>query len=142
MPRSDSGQQRESKRLSMDPSEVRFTQSSLSGISLDVMYSDLVEGRSTASDFPPIRVYRQHGEWWSLDNRRLAAFQLNGETQIPVQRVYLSHSGGHSRPGQDGPCTIRDEVAWKKTTTVDGTDIQFRLPGSRPEWLFDSRGSE
>ncbi|CAE8619132.1 unnamed protein product, partial [Polarella glacialis] len=77
----------------------------------------------------PIRVYRQGGQWWSLDNRRLAAHQLTGQGHIPVQRVYLSHPGGHC---SQGPCTIRDEVGWKKSTTNYGENINIQ--GFGPMW--------
>jgi hypothetical protein len=116
--------QRESKLGTKDPYEIRFTQDSINGNVLDYNCERICNGEQA----PPIRVFKQQGDWYSLDNRRLAASQLTGQSEIAIQRVYLCHQAGHDPNGN--PTTIRKEAAWKmqgmKKKGQDGTDVRIR----------------
>lgn len=65
------------------PSRIRFSQDSVSatfrdGSSVDDLVSGLRSGAVDSASVPPIRVFEQGGEWFTLDNRRLLAFQEGG----------------------------------------------------------------
>ncbi len=67
-------------------------------------------GRVSADDVPPIRVFERDGKLYSLDNRRLYAFQ---EAGVPIRSVWAT----------------ADEVtseAWKFTTRNDGVFVRVR----------------
>ena len=79
----------------MDPRSIRYTQPTISnnfknGGTVKQAINDIQRGRLSASDFPAIRVVEVGGENWTLDNRRLVAFQAAGLTNIPVQRVSMN----------------------------------------------------
>lgn len=48
------------------------------------MIDDLKAGRVGADDLPPIRTFQKDGKTFSLDNRRLKAFQ---EAGVPIRTV-------------------------------------------------------
>jgi len=73
----------------------------------------LKAGSISAGDIPPIRLVERNGNYFSLDNRRLAAFQEAG--------VNVSY---RMATGQE----IANE-SWKFTTTNEGTSIVIRGVG-------------
>ena len=80
------------------------------GRKLGDLIDDLKAGRVTADDVPPIRVFERDGKIFTLDNRRLKAFQ---EAGVPIKTV---------------PATP-DEVAreaWKFTTKNEGASVRVR----------------
>ncbi len=99
----------------IDPKLVRYTQSSASeyfkdGRSVMDMAESLRKGALTPESVPPIRVYEADGMLWSLDNRRLAAFEL-AEVDIP----YIWATAEEAAKG-----------AWKVTTRNEGISIRIR----------------
>jgi RHS repeat-associated protein len=106
-----------------DPKKIRFTQDSIGakfkdGTSVDDLIRDLKSGKVKPEDVPPIRVFThtgpdgvlKKGEVYSLDNRRLHAFQQAG---IPVRTV------------QATPAEIAKD-SFKQTTVNQGTSIRVR----------------
>jgi hypothetical protein len=99
----------------LNPRNIRFTQDSIAarfknGDSVDDLIEKLKAGTITANDMPPIRVFEKNGQLYSLDNRRLYAFQ---QANVPIRTI---------------PATT-DEIAnesWKLTTINDGTSIRVR----------------
>jgi filamentous hemagglutinin len=94
---------------------IRFTQDSIKstfkdGRSVQGLIDDLKAGRVTGDDVPPIRVFERNGELYSLDNRRLYAFQ---EVGVPIRTI---------------PATAEEVAAeaWKFTTKNDGLSIRVR----------------
>ena len=78
-----------------NPMSIRFTQPTVSqnfstGQTLTETANALRSVELTATDLPTIRVVEQNGRLFTLDNRRLVAFQNAGLTEIPIQRVPLS----------------------------------------------------
>ncbi|WP_394834944.1 hypothetical protein LVJ94_51440 [Pendulispora rubella] len=80
----------ETEATLMDTSAIRFTQSSVKGTFSDgrTLQSTIdalsgAEGDAIASQIPPIRVFPQNGQLFTLDNRRLLAFAAAGR-QVPV----------------------------------------------------------
>ena len=68
---------------SVDPSLVRFTQSSIKnefsdGRAVDDLVIELREGTVEPSSVPPIRTFEVNGQLYTLDNRRLYAYQRAG----------------------------------------------------------------
>lgn len=99
----------------LDPKTIRFTQDSIksefkNGQSVDELINALVSGKVKASDLPPIRIFEKDGKLYSLDNRRLYAFQQAG---IPIPTVRAT------------PEDV-DREAWKFTTKNDGISIRVR----------------
>jgi RHS repeat-associated protein len=98
-----------------DPKSIRFSQDSIKatfkdGRSVDDLIADLKSGKLTSDDVDPIRVFEKDGQQYTLDNRRLYAFQ---QANVPIRTV---------------PAT-EDEIAnegWKFTTTNDGVSIRVR----------------
>lgn len=105
----------------MDPSKIRFTQKSVGNMigtpngerPLRKLVKDLVGGRVSADDLPPIRVFEKNGKTFTLDNRRLKAFQVAGK---PINTVKATAE------------EIENE-AWKMTTKTDGLTIKVRGGG-------------
>ncbi|WP_228644956.1 DNRLRE domain-containing protein [Microtetraspora sp. AC03309] len=100
---------------SIDPSAVRFSQDSVSakfkdGRTLEQMAEDLRSGKLDPEDVPEIRLLERGGQLYTLDNRRLLAFQRAG---IPVR--YRMATAAEIR---------RD--AFKFTTKNSGTSIRVR----------------
>lgn len=67
----------------ISPSSIRFSQSSVSpnfsaGGSIDDLTAGLRNGSVAPGDVPQIRIFESNGQWMTLDNRRLVAFQQAG----------------------------------------------------------------
>ena len=101
----------------IDPSKVRFSQSSINYRfkdrtmgTIDDLAEGLRSGKIAPSDIPPIRVLEINGQLFTLDNRRLEAFRRAG-VDIPYR---------YATP---------EEIArerWKFTTTNEGMTILVR----------------
>ncbi len=101
----------------MDPSTIRFTQDSASqsfrrGGSVSGMADDLRLNPGHADSVPPIRLVEHEGSMFSLDNRRLIAFQ---EAGVPVPYRMAT------------PREINRLWDEHFTTLNGGTSIQLRL---------------
>ncbi|XBB67848.1 polymorphic toxin-type HINT domain-containing protein [Nocardioides sp. WV_118_6] len=99
----------------VDPSTIRFSQSSIKatmskGGSVKDLAAALRTGAVSPGDIPPIRILERNGSLFTLDNRRLAAFQEAG-VDIPYRMA---------TPGE-----IASEK-WKFTTRTGGTSIRIR----------------
>ncbi|WP_444921818.1 hypothetical protein ACJJID_05460 [Microbulbifer sp. CnH-101-G] len=99
----------------INPKAVRFTQDSIkatftNGRKVEDLIQDLKSGKLNASDVPPIRVFSRDGKIYSLDNRRLKAFQ---EAAKPIRIT---------------PATPSEivEGSFKFTSKNDGTTIRIR----------------
>jgi hypothetical protein len=117
----------------IDPHKIRFSQDSISN-----NYSDrpdtvlgTVEGLLSRDInpmvIPPIRILQHEGKWFTLDNRRLAAFQM-ADTEIPF--VIVSKSD---------PAIA---ATWKKhsSTETDGFGIRIdKIPGVGSIWWNGTR---
>lgn len=69
----------------VDAGSVRFTQSSISdGRSVDDLVTGLRNGTVNPASLPPIRTFEVNGQLYSLDNRRLYAYQQAG-IDVPTQ---------------------------------------------------------
>lgn len=98
-----------------DPRSIRFSQDSIKGTFKDgrriqEVIDDLMAGRLSAADLPPIRIFEREGKLFTLDNRRLYAFQAAG---LLVHTVQAS----------------AEDLAmesWKLTTRNEGTAIRIR----------------
>ena len=106
-----------SKNLA-DPKSIRFTQNSISRNfkdkrTLQSLVDDLKAGKISADDIPAIRVFEKEGKTFTLDNRRLKAFQ---EAGVPIRTVKATSE------------EITNE-AWKMTTKTDGLTIKVRGGG-------------
>ena len=104
-----------SKSVTLDPSKIRFTQDSIKstfrdGRSIKDLVSGLKSGKISPNDVPAIRVFQRNGRTYSLDNRRLKAFQDAG---IPV------------RTRQATTSEISAE-SFKFTTRNDGISIRVK----------------
>ncbi|GGK37130.1 putative T7SS-secreted protein [Nocardia camponoti] len=102
----------------VDPSTVRFTQDSISqnfrnGDSVFSLADALRSGRVLPGEVPAIRVFERDGNVFSLDNRRLAAFQMAG-VEVPVVPATAAE-------------VARD--AFKMTSKTDGQNIRIRGEG-------------
>jgi len=100
----------------IDPSKVRFTQNSIKAKFKDesdvsLMINGLKTGKIKADDIPAIRIYEFDGKLYSLDNRRLYAFQQAG---IDVKYIFASQQ------------EFKKEILYKFTTTNDGLSIKVR----------------
>jgi RHS repeat-associated protein len=98
-----------------DPKTIRFTQDSIGssfkdGRKVRSLVDDLKAGKTTAGDVPPIRVFEKDGKIFTLDNRRLKAFQ---EAGIPIRTIKAT------------PKEIANE-SWKMTTKTDGLTTKVR----------------
>lgn len=96
--------------------DIRFSQNSISskfknGSSVDDMIQGLKTGTIDPNDVPAIRIFEKDGVLYTLDNRRLYAFQQAGIENIPYQWATSQE--------------IANE-AWKFTTTNSGISIQVR----------------
>jgi RHS repeat-associated protein len=102
----------------VDSSTIRFTQSSVSrrfgnGALIEDLAADLRNGTIRPTDVPPIRIFQRNEQWFTLDNRRLLAFQQAG-IDVPYRRATPAEVGAE---------------AWKFTTTNGGTSIRIRGGG-------------
>jgi hypothetical protein len=99
----------------MDPTSVRFSQSSINyrfrdGSTIDDLADALRSGRVRAEDIPPLRLVEREGLTFTLDNRRLEAFRRAG-VAIPWRMAT--------------PEEITAEL-WKFTTTNGGVSVRIR----------------
>ncbi|CAG2219457.1 unnamed protein product [Mytilus edulis] len=113
--------------MNLRPSEIYFTQSSISSIfgrrtshrskEIGDTLDDLAEGRISIRSIPKISVMKENGKWWTADNRRLWIFRylekLKKCTEIPVAIIFSIDSR-------------------KRSSTNGGTDVSIcrgRSPG-------------
>ena len=99
----------------MDPTSVRFSQSSISyrfrdGATIDDLADALRSGQVQPEDIPPLRLVERDGLFFTLDNRRLEAFQRAG---VPI-------------PWRLATPVEVDSEAWKFTTTNAGASVRIR----------------
>jgi hypothetical protein len=102
----------------LNPSDIRFSQNSISGAFRDgggvkQLAADLESGAVDPGSIPLIRVLERDGNIYTLDNRRLAAFQQAG-VDVPYRLAT--------------PQEVANE-GWKFTTTNNGTSILIRGGG-------------
>ncbi|WP_175875910.1 LysM peptidoglycan-binding domain-containing protein [Burkholderia sp. BCC0097] len=80
-----------------DPAQIRFTQSDASpffskGGTIDSLVSDLRSGKVIADQVGnPLQIVMHEGLPFSIDNRRLVAFNLAGVRDVPIQIVTLDN---------------------------------------------------
>jgi hypothetical protein len=101
----------------IDPAIIRFTQNSISstfrdGGSVADLARRLQAGAVNPYDIPPIRLVEHQGNLFSLDNRRLVAFQQAG-VNVPFRMATAEEIGY--------------EWAKKFTTQVAGSSVQLRF---------------
>jgi hypothetical protein len=99
----------------IDPAVIRFSQNSISplfknGQSVTDLADGLASGAVKAADIPAIRLVEKDGLVFTLDNRRLFAFQKAG-VQVPYRMATAEEAANE---------------AWKFTTTNNGTSILIR----------------
>ena len=98
-----------------DPSKIRFSQDSIGdaftdGRTVSQLTEGLKNGSIRATDVPPIRTLERNGETFTLDNRRLKAFQDAG---APITTTSATAR------------EIKNE-SFKFTTKNDGTSVRIR----------------
>ncbi len=76
----------------IDPHTIRFTQPTVSqnfssGGEINDLAAGLRAGKIKITDIPIIRIVEFDGKIYTLDNRRLVAFQNAGVRRIPIRRV-------------------------------------------------------
>jgi hypothetical protein len=96
----------------MSSDAIRFTQDTISpatkaGVSLDTLTDEITNGFFKGS----IRVTEYQGQFWTLDNRRLAAFKLLGQ-DVPVTIMKFAD--------------VAEEFWEKHTTVTNGLTIVVR----------------
>jgi hypothetical protein len=99
-------------------SSVRFSQNSVSpnfsaGGSIDDLAAGLRNGSVAPGDVPQIRIFESNGQWMTLDNRRLVAFQ-QAVVDVPYRLATAEEIAAQT---------------WKVTTTNGGTSITIRGGG-------------
>ena len=80
----------------LDPKTIKFSQPNVgthfsNGKSLSETINDLHSGAVSPHDFPPIQVVQKDGQLFTIDNRRLLAFNAAGIEKIPVEIVSLEN---------------------------------------------------
>lgn len=103
----------------IDPATVRFSQSGVSpnfknGNSIDSTAEALSKGDINPADFPAMRLVERDGHLYTLDNRRLAAFQKAGLSEVPFRMATRREI---------------DRESWKFDPDTDGTSIRIRRGG-------------
>jgi len=103
----------------INPSTIRFSQKGISpnfsnGNSIADTVTDLINGDALASDFPIMRLVQRDGNLFTLDNRRLVAFQQAGLCEVPYRMAT--------------PDEIDDE-SWKFDSKTNGQSIKIRGGG-------------
>ncbi|MDX6694606.1 MAG: hypothetical protein QOF02_2209 [Blastocatellia bacterium] len=78
-----------------NPEDIRFSQDTANpifsdGRNINDTIAELKARPGLAEEITPIKVFEQNGNLWSLDNRRLLAYQSAGIKEIPITRVSLS----------------------------------------------------
>jgi hypothetical protein len=99
---------------SIDPGKIRYSQDSIQGAfkeggDVEKLAADLKAGNVDPASIPPIRIVEQEGKIYTLDNRRLAAFQ---EAGIPIRYEKLD--------------SVPKGQLFKFTTKNDGVSIEIR----------------
>jgi RHS repeat-associated protein len=107
------------ERETINPNSVRFSQQGASpnfsnGNSISDTVSGLKSGDIDASDFPTMRLLERDGNLYTLDNRRLVAFQQAELPEVPYRMAT--------------PQEVRAED-WKFDTKTDGLSIKIRGGG-------------
>jgi hypothetical protein len=102
----------------VNPATIRFSHNSISGTfrgggGVKDLAAELRNGTVNPGDIPAIRLVERNGNYFTLDNRRRAAFQEAG-VDIPYRMA--------------SPSEIASQ-GWKFTTTDDGTSILIRGGG-------------
>ncbi|MEV6069443.1 RHS repeat-associated core domain-containing protein [Nocardia sp. NPDC052001] len=102
-------------RPGIEPELVKFSQKTASshfsnGMTIEHVASGLRSGWLNPADFPPIRLVARGGDLFTLDNRRLIAFQKAGMT-VPFRMATVEEALGE---------------AWKFTTQTGGESILVR----------------
>ena len=103
----------------VNPNSVRFSQDSISsnfknGNSVSDTAAELRNGDVSADDFPPVRLVERDGNLYTLDNRRLAAFQQAGLPDVPYEMATSEEAAAED---------------WKFTTETNGLSIEIRGGG-------------
>lgn len=98
----------------INPVNVRFSQNSIrstfkDGTNVESLISGLKNGTIDPSSVNPIRIVQKGGLIYTLDNRRLYAFQQAG---VPINYIKLNH--------------VPKKQAFKFTTTNSGASIKVR----------------
>ena len=98
----------------IDPARVRFSQDSIKGAfkeggDIAQLAADLKASKVDPSSIPPIRIVEREGKIFTLDNRRLSAFQ---EAGIPIRYERLD--------------SVPKRELFKFTTKNDGVSIEIR----------------
>ncbi len=99
----------------MDPFRVRFSQDSIrdvfrDGSTIDDLAEGLRSGKIRAEEVPPLRLLEKDGLYFTLDNRRLAAFR-RANLPVPWRRATAGEVAAE---------------AWKFTTTNQGVSVRVR----------------
>ncbi|WP_209725729.1 MULTISPECIES: LysM peptidoglycan-binding domain-containing protein [Asticcacaulis] len=108
----------------MNPRDIRFTQDTVSpnfsdGGTINDAVAQLRNGAVSADDFPAIRLVEHDGKLWSLDNRRLVAFNAAQLDNIPVKTLDMSDP------------SVRAEFLKKFRPVNDGKNIVVVKAGDR-----------
>ena len=102
----------------IDPNKIRYSQNSIGSsirgsenqkAVLDDFIADLKAGRIKSEDVPPIRIVERAGKIYTLDNRRLYAYQ---QANIEIHYIKLDR--------------IPQKELFKFSTTNEGTSINVR----------------
>lgn len=106
---------KQSSIKTIDPTAVRFSQSSISrnfsaGGSIEDLAGNLRSGATKPNDIPAIRLVEREGQFFTLDNRRLEAFRRAG-VKVPYRMATPEEAS---------------REAWKFTTKNGGTSIRVR----------------
>ncbi|CAE8625970.1 unnamed protein product [Polarella glacialis] len=113
--------------LSLDG--IRFTQNSVAsrftcGRIIEDTVQELVSGRLRPSDLPPMRVVEALGKMWTLDNRRLrafqAAFKARSEKSFQVQVKVLDMDNPEVRAEFDRKFTVGQTTKQRKKRADGG----------------------
>jgi hypothetical protein len=104
----------------VNPRDILFTQDTVSpnfsdGGTITDVVRGLRDGTIKVDDFPTIRVVESDGKLFTLDNRRLTAFNAAGVDNIPIQRVSL-----------DDPAIANDFA--NKFRPIDGGETNVVVP--------------
>lgn len=108
----------------MDPNVIRFVQDSVDpvfqdGRTIQQLVDELKANPAKASTVEPIKVFQDRGVWYTLDNRRVVAFQ-KANVNVPYELA----------SGED---IAAAKEAGKFSTTNDGVSIKIRHEGRPAE---------
>jgi RHS repeat-associated protein len=110
----------------MDPSRIRFTQDNVTdtfqdGRTIAQLVKELKADPAKAATVEPVKVFRDRGAWFTLDNRRVVAFQKAEVPEIPYETASASEINA-----------ARD--AQKFSTTNDGVSIKIKSDRPPAQW--------